>query len=109
VFLTRDITGRTSHYAFMRQGGASLVRGIVRLDNYRDRDLSDEFLQNLRTSFNQIREQGIKVVPLFMYNFPELVEQAARAARAARRDAEVALGAAACAHRHRRFLSYAVE
>jgi hypothetical protein len=72
--LTRDIWGRTSDYAFVRRGGASFVRGIVRMDNYRDKDLSDEFLQDLRTSFTQIRENGIKVVPLFMYNFPETVD-----------------------------------
>jgi Domain of unknown function (DUF4832)/Domain of unknown function (DUF4874) len=74
AYLTRDITGRTSDYAFVRRSGASFVRGIVRMDNYRDRDLSDEFLQDLRTSFNQIRKAGIKVVPLFMYNFPVTVD-----------------------------------
>jgi hypothetical protein len=72
--LVRDIWGRTSNYAFVRERGLSVVRGYVRMDNFRDRDFSAEFLQDLRTSLGQIRDAGIKTVIVFSYNFPETVD-----------------------------------
>jgi hypothetical protein len=72
--LVSDIWGRTDDYAYVRQRGASVVRGIVRMDNYRASELSDTFLGELRKSFSEIRAAGVKVVPVFMYNFPETVD-----------------------------------
>jgi Domain of unknown function (DUF4832)/Domain of unknown function (DUF4874) len=72
--LVRDIWGRTSDYAFVREQGLSVVRGYVRMDNFRDRDFSDQFLQDLRTSLSDIRAAGIKTFIVFSYNFPETVD-----------------------------------
>jgi hypothetical protein len=49
--------------------GITLVHSYVRLDDYRDRDLPQEFLDDLETGFTNMRGSGIKTVLRFSYNF----------------------------------------
>lgn len=60
----------TGDLNWVRQQGCSLVRSYVQLDAFRDRPLSAEFLARLRDGFAKARNAGIKVLPVFAYNFP---------------------------------------
>lgn len=50
-------------------GGYTLGRSYVRLDDYRDAPIPDALLQDLSAGFDEARASGIKVIPRFAYNF----------------------------------------
>jgi hypothetical protein len=54
--------------ASVRPSGHSLAIALIRLDDYRDRALSDGLLASLDAGFADVRAAGIKVVLRFMYN-----------------------------------------
>ncbi len=54
----------------LRQNGITLVYGIVRLDDFRDKPLSGGLLADLEGSFGKARNAGIKVILRFAYNYP---------------------------------------
>ena len=62
------LTARDLHW--VREQGYSLVRTYVQLDDFRDRPLSPAFLQKLNAGFAAARAGGVKVLPVFSYNFP---------------------------------------
>lgn len=51
--------------------GHRLAFTIVRLDAYRNGVIPPSALASLSTSFNMIRQAGLKVIPRFVYNYPE--------------------------------------
>jgi len=56
-------------YSTYRTLGSSLIFSYVRLDNYRESDLPQEFLDRLDAALAAIRRGGVKVVLRFSYNF----------------------------------------
>ncbi len=56
------------NYSTYRLLGTSLVYVGVRLDNYREQDLPQAFLDSLDQALAAVREGGIKVVLRFQYN-----------------------------------------
>lgn len=49
----------------------TLVRGYVRLDDWRHSDLPVELLDSLQAGFDAVRANGLKVIPRFIYNWGE--------------------------------------
>lgn len=65
-----DDTNLNGYY----EDGVSLVYTTIRLDDYRDVDIPDEFLQKINTYFNYMRKSGVKSILRFAYNdgpFPD--------------------------------------
>ncbi len=54
----------------VRAKGMTLVLGVLQMPEFRDKPLSDTFLNELRQSFAYARKAGVKVIVLAMYNFP---------------------------------------
>jgi len=65
-----EIGAATADYSSVRAAGMTLIRGVVRLDSYRERAIPNETLAELDASFDKVRPAGIKVNPYFYYNFP---------------------------------------
>lgn len=61
---------QTKDLRWVREQGFSLVRAYVRLDAFRDSPFTPEFLEKLDAGFAVVRAAGIKVLPIFAYNFP---------------------------------------
>jgi hypothetical protein len=61
------VSGRDFHW--VREGGHTLARTYVRLDDYRTRDLSPELLESISAGLDAARDAGIKVILRFSYNF----------------------------------------
>lgn len=59
----------SADYSLYRTLGTTLVYSYVRLDDYRQRDLPAELLENLDKAFAALRRGGVKVVLRFSYNF----------------------------------------
>ena len=55
----------------LRSAGMTMAHAYVRLDAFRDRPLSREFLEQLQARFDAARAAGVKLVPRFTYNFPK--------------------------------------
>ena len=55
----------------LRSAGMTMAHAYVRLDAFRDRPLSGEFLEQLQARFDAARAAGVKLVPRFTYNFPK--------------------------------------
>ena len=55
-------TIRTNH-------NMTLARTYVRLDNFRDKPLPEDFLAKHTQRFNELRQAGIKIVLRYSYNF----------------------------------------
>jgi len=51
--------------------GYPTQRTHIRLDAFRDRDLSEDFLTGLSNGFDAVRRAGVKVIPRFVYNSPK--------------------------------------
>lgn len=51
--------------------GYRLLYGLVRLDAYRSKPLPTALLDRLRNGFAAARAGGVKVVPRFVYNYPD--------------------------------------
>lgn len=51
--------------------GYRLLYGLVRLDAYRNKPLPQTLLDRLRTGFAAARAGGVKIVPRFVYNYPD--------------------------------------
>lgn len=64
------IQGEPVRLNWVREQGCTLVRSYVQLDAFRDRPLTPEFLAQLRAGLERVREAGLKVLPIFSYNFP---------------------------------------
>ncbi len=56
--------------AFIRQGGHSLARLYIRLDDYRTQEIPSSLLSSIQSTFDGARAAGIKIIPRFTYNFP---------------------------------------
>lgn len=61
---------KAGNLQWVRNQGYTLVRAYVRLDEFRDRLLTKEYLDRLTAGFAAVRAAGIKVLPIFAYNFP---------------------------------------
>ncbi|MGL5819345.1 MAG: DUF4874 domain-containing protein [Phycicoccus sp.] len=61
-------TGQT--FASTRTNGYTMSRFIVRLDEFRSGPLPQAKLDDIDASLTNATEAGVKVMPLFMYNFP---------------------------------------
>jgi hypothetical protein len=57
--------------AVQRQEGVSLVFAPIRLDDFRDRDLTPEFLISLEQQFAKVQRAGLKVIFRAAYNYPD--------------------------------------
>jgi hypothetical protein len=64
-----EINSNSSFSTYYEAMGVSLVHAYVRLDDYRESDIAQEFLDELQTGFDTMRGSGIKVVLRFAYNF----------------------------------------
>ncbi len=56
-------------FSAVRAKGSSLTRPYIRLDEYRDRPLPQDFLDQLTAGFQEARRVGIKLIPRFSYNY----------------------------------------
>jgi hypothetical protein len=56
--------------SFIRTNGMSLARILIRLDDYRARDLDATKLSSIAADLGRVRTAGLKVVLRFTYNFP---------------------------------------
>jgi hypothetical protein len=52
-----------------RDGSITILRGMVRLDDYRSSSIDSAFLSRLNDSFARVRQEGFKVMLRFMYNY----------------------------------------
>jgi hypothetical protein len=57
--------------AVQRQEGVSLVFAPIKLNDFRTRDLSPEFLASLEQQFAKVQRAGLKVIFRVTYNFPD--------------------------------------
>jgi Domain of unknown function (DUF4874) len=53
-----------------RSTGTSLVMHRYHIADFRNRPLSDAYLQHLQRDFDAVRNAGLKMVPRFAYNYP---------------------------------------
>ncbi|BDA68161.1 hypothetical protein RIVM261_023480 [Rivularia sp. IAM M-261] len=53
-----------------REQGFTLARSYIRLDQFRDKDISEDFLQEFRNGLSEVRKAGIKLIIRISYNFP---------------------------------------
>lgn len=58
-------------FADIRGQGLTLVRQYVRLDEYRHSDLPDLLLRDLTEELRALRDNGLKIILRFSYNFGE--------------------------------------
>ncbi len=63
------VTGQPD-YAYHRERGHTLVRLIIRLDDFRGGPISEAALAQMNASFANMRQHGVKGILYFMYNFP---------------------------------------
>jgi hypothetical protein len=64
-----EINANSSFSTYYEGVGVSLVHAYVRLDDYREQDIPQAFLDNLQAGFDTMRGSGVKVVLRFAYNF----------------------------------------
>ena len=67
--------------------GFPLLRSQIRLDAFRDRELTPDFLAALETGFSLVRKSGAKVIPRVAYNSPTLATGASLEPTALQADA----------------------
>ena len=65
-----SLPGTPSNVASVRHGNMTLVHSYFRLDPFKSKPLSSEFLDEVQAHFDAVRSAGIKSVPRFIYNFP---------------------------------------
>jgi len=53
------------------KNGIRIIYAMVRLDAYKGTTLPASLLSGLRTGFDNARQSGVKIVPRFVYNYPE--------------------------------------
>ncbi len=63
----RDLT-RPTNFAEVRGQGQTLIYGRVQASDFRDRPLSQEFLDKIQAGFDETRRQGLKVKFRLAYN-----------------------------------------
>jgi Domain of unknown function (DUF4832)/Domain of unknown function (DUF4874) len=68
-----ELTSETD-LSWVRPQGNAMLRSYIRLDAYRNQALPSTLLQQLQAGFDAVRRGGVKVIPRFSYNFPELGE-----------------------------------
>ncbi len=64
-----DISPESDFATYYEALGITLVHSYVRLDDYREADLPQTFLDDLETGFANMRSSGVKTVLRFSYNF----------------------------------------
>ncbi|RUT03093.1 hypothetical protein DSM106972_054010 [Dulcicalothrix desertica PCC 7102] len=69
-FYTSIEIGKDKDLSKIREQGFTLARSNVHLDQFRDKNISEEFLQEFRDALTEVRRAGIKVIPRISYNFP---------------------------------------
>jgi hypothetical protein len=57
-------------YAFLRREGYTLIRVLVRLDDFRAGPISDAAIAQMNAGFDNMRQNGLKAQLGFSYNFP---------------------------------------
>lgn len=62
-------SGDSRNYASIRANGYTLVRQYIRLDNYRMSALPQSLLNDLASELAALRQNGLKIVLRFSYNF----------------------------------------
>jgi hypothetical protein len=67
-YMPLDLIGGDD-FGAVRAEGYTLMRAYARLDEWRDRDLPQSFLDALDTSLNAVRAAGVKIILRFAYNF----------------------------------------
>jgi len=55
-------------FSSVRRNGSTVMLDRVQLDDYRDADLPQEFLDTLDAGFTRVRQAGIKLILRFAYN-----------------------------------------
>ena len=68
----------TKNLHWVRESGYTLVHSYVRLDDYRQSSLPDQFLNNLDQGFARLRESRIKTILRFSYNYGQAYEDASK-------------------------------
>lgn len=58
----------------LRREGISVVRAYFLIDEFIDRPISEEALNQIRSEFSTARQAGLKLIPRFAYNFPERLD-----------------------------------
>lgn len=53
------------------KNGIRIIYAMVRLDAYKGTTLPASLLTGLRTGFANARQSGVKIIPRFVYNYPE--------------------------------------
>jgi hypothetical protein len=64
-----EINASSSFPTYYEAMGVSLVHAYVRLDDYREENLPEDFLNDLQAGFDNMRGSGVKAVLRFAYNF----------------------------------------
>jgi Domain of unknown function (DUF4832)/Domain of unknown function (DUF4874)/Carbohydrate family 9 binding domain-like/Glycosyl hydrolase-like 10 len=64
-----EINSNASFTTYYEALGIALVHAYIRLDNYREQDLPQTFLDELDVGFANMRTSGVKAVIRFAYNF----------------------------------------
>jgi hypothetical protein len=54
-----------------RNRGTTLVMHRYHIADFRNRALSDQYLQHLQRDFDAVRNAGLKMIPRFAYNYPK--------------------------------------
>lgn len=62
--------GGQPDYAFLRRAGYTLIRVLVRLDDFRNGPISEAALAQMNAGFANMRQNGLKAQLGFSYNFP---------------------------------------
>lgn len=53
------------------KNGIRIIYAMVRLDAYKSTSLPASLLAGLRTAFSNARQSGVKIIPRFVYNYPD--------------------------------------
>ncbi len=70
-FAAKDFAAVTKgELADIRSDGMTLAYGVVRLDDFRSKQLTDKLLKSLDAAFAKTRKAGLKVILRFAYNYP---------------------------------------
>lgn len=62
--------GKDKNFNWVREQGFTLARSYILLDQFRNINISEDFLQKFRDSLTKVREAGIKLIPRISYNLP---------------------------------------
>lgn len=70
-FASEDFSKSTKgDLAYIRKQGLTMVYGVIRLDAFRRKPLTDDLLNRIDRSFERARQAKLKVIVRFVYNYP---------------------------------------